>query len=213
MLFLHLSARLYSQTISYHLLRVLQPGVAVSISKSIRRKSRMSKAKKDISSSSSRIRLDLPRFAPYRITVLASLVRRRLATIYADDPGLTEPEWKVMTTLAHFGPMSSADVRRFLTLDRVAVSRALLRLIEFGFVARTENLEDQRMSIVRLTETAERVYDRMAREALTIEADILADLDAAERKMFLKLLERIEARMREEDDRERALLMKRATPE
>jgi DNA-binding MarR family transcriptional regulator len=212
MLFLHLSARLYSQTISYHLLRVLQPGVALSISNPFRRKIRMSKAKKDISSSSSRIRLDLPRFAPYRITVLASLVRRRLATIYADDPGLTEPEWKVMTTLAHFGPMSSADVRRFLTLDRVAVSRALLRLIEFGLVARTENLEDLRMSIVRLTETAERIYDRMAREALVIEADILADLDAAERKVFLKLLERIEARMREEEDRERTLLMKRTTP-
>lgn len=169
----------------------------------------MSKAKKDIPSSSGRIRLDLPRFAPYRITVLASLVRRRLATLYAVDPGLTEPEWKVMTTLAHFGPMSSADVRRFLTLDRVAVSRALLRLIAFGFVARTENADDQRMSIVRLTDTAEVVYDRMAREALTIEADILADLDAAERKIFLNLLERIEARMREEDDRDRALLMKR----
>jgi len=172
----------------------------------------MSKARNDKSPSSSRVRLDLPRFAPYRITVLASLVRRRLATIYADDPGLTEPEWKVMTALAHYGPMSSADVRRFLTFDRVAVSRALLRLVEFGFVARTENIDDQRMSIVRLTETAERVYDRMAREALAIEADILADLDASERKTFLKLLERIEARMREESDQDRASLMKGIKP-
>src|SRR6476646_8780503 len=70
-------------------------------------------------------RLDLPNFVPYRITVLATLVRRALASIYRDDPGLSEPEWKVMTTLAHYGPVPSGDIGFYVTLDRVAVSRAL----------------------------------------------------------------------------------------
>ncbi len=107
-----------------------------------------SKRAREHATSAGRLRLDIPNFVPYRITTVAALVRRELSKIYRDDPGLNEPEWKVMTTLAHFGPLPSGDIGHYITLDRVAVSRALTRLIELGLATRTENLADQRMFTV-----------------------------------------------------------------
>lgn len=157
-----------------------------------------------------KLRLDLPNYLPYRITALAALVRRALADIYRDDPGLNEPEWKVMTALAHFGPLPSGDVGHYVTLDRVAVSRALTRLMELGLARRTENPADQRMFTVDLTPRAARIYDRMAAQALEIEEPILAALDQNEVRELLRLLDKVEACFVSPADRRRTILMRAA---
>ena len=159
------------------------------------------------SSSAGRLRLDLPNFVPYRITTLAALVRRSLAEIYSDDPGLNEPEWKVLTALAHFGPLPSGDISHYVTLDRVAVSRALARLIELGLATRGKNPDDGRMFTVDLTARAARLYDRMAAQALEIEEPILAALEPEEVRELLRLLDKVESCFRSPADRRRMLLM------
>jgi len=155
-----------------------------------------------------RLRLDLRNFVPYRITTLAALVRRELATIYRKDPGLNEPEWKVMTTLAHFGPLPSGEIGHYVTLDRVAVSRALARLIALGLATRMPNANDQRMFTVDLTPRAARLYDRMSAQALAIEETILAALDQDEVRDLLRLLDKVESCFRSPADRRRLLLMR-----
>jgi DNA-binding MarR family transcriptional regulator len=159
--------------------------------------------------SDGRLRLDLPNYVPYRIAALAALIRRALADIYRDDPGLNEPEWKVMTTLAHFGPLPSGDISHYVTLDRVAVSRALARLIDLGLAHRSDNA-DQRMFTVDLTDRAARLYDRMAAQALEIEAPILTALEPEEVRELLRLLDKVEACFRSPADRKRFLLMQTA---
>jgi DNA-binding MarR family transcriptional regulator len=157
-----------------------------------------------------RLRLDLRNFVPYRITTLAALVRRELAKIYRDDPGLNEPEWKVMTTLAHFGPLPSGDIGHYVTLDRVAVSRALGRLIEMGLATRRNNPDDQRMFTVDLTPHAARIYDRMSAQALEIEETILQRLDQDEVRDLLRLLDKVESCFRGPVDRRRQVLLQTA---
>ena len=154
-----------------------------------------------------RLRLDLPNFVPYRITVLATLVRRALGEIYRDDPGLSEPEWKVMTTLAHYGPLPSGDIGVYVTLDRVAVSRALARLMKLGLVTRARNASDQRTFMVDLTAPAARLYDRMAADALDLETRMLRGLRPADVRNLLTLLDGIEASLRSPADQRRLLLM------
>ena len=166
-----------------------------------------SKRAREHATSAGRLRLDIPNFVPYRITTVAALVRRELSKIYRDDPGLNEPEWKVMTTLAHFGPLPSGDIGHYITLDRVAVSRALTRLIELGLATRTENLADQRMFTVDLTPRAARIYDRMTAQALGIEETILAALDQTEVRELLRLLDKVETCFRSPADRRRLMLM------
>lgn len=154
-----------------------------------------------------RLRLDLPNFVPYRITVLATLVRRALAEIYRDDPGLSEPEWKVMTALAHYGPLPSGDIGFYVTLDRVAVSRALARLMKLGLVTRARNASDQRTFMVDLTAPAARRYDRMAAEALALEARMLGGLRQTDVRTLLILLDTIETSLRSPADQRRQRLM------
>ena len=156
------------------------------------------------------LRLDLPNYVPYRITSLAALVRRALADIYKDDPGLNEPEWKVMTALAHFGPLASGDIGTYVTMDRVAVSRALARLLELGLATRTEHTADQRMFTVDLTPRAAQIYDRMAAQALELEEPILEALDQNEVKELLRLLDKVESCFRSPADQRRMILMRAA---
>ena len=98
-----------------------------------------------------------------------------------------------MTTLAHFGPLPSGDIGHYVTLDRVAVSRALARLIDLGLATRTENPADQRMFTVDLTPRAARIYDRMTAQSLEIEETILATLDQDEVRELLRLIDKVEA--------------------
>jgi DNA-binding MarR family transcriptional regulator len=167
----------------------------------------MSRQNKPRAAGGRRLRLDLPNFAPYRITVLATLVRRALAEIYRDSPGLSEPEWKVMTALAHYGPVPSGDIGLYVTLDRVAVSRALARLMKLGLATRTKNVADQRTFMVDLTARAERIYDRMAADALALERRILAGLRPKDIRTLLTLVDTIEASLRSPADRRRLRLM------
>ena len=160
-----------------------------------------------------RLRLDLPNFVPYRITVLATLVRRALAEIYRDAPGLTEPEWKVMTTLAHYGPLASGDIGLYVTLDRMAVSRALARLMKLGLATRTRNADDQRTFMVDLTARAARTYDRMAADALALETRMLKGWPQKDVRRLLAALDTIETSLREPEDRRRLLLMQKGPAE
>ena len=141
-------------------------------------------------------RLDLETFVPYRISILATLIRHALGEIYRDDPGLTEPEWRVFTTLAHMGPLPSGDIGLHMTLDRMAISRALSRLIELKLAARAPLERDARMSEVNLTPHGSKVFDGLARQAVAIEQIILAPLDQTQVATFLDLIDKIEKNFR-----------------
>lgn len=141
-------------------------------------------------------RLDLKTFVPYRISILATLIRRALGDVYRDDPGLTEPEWKVLTTLAHLGPLASGDIGLHMTLDRMAISRALARLIDMGLVERTPCAHDQRMTEVNLTPHGSKTFDRLAREAVAVSDSIFEPLDKAEIAELLRLIDKVENHFR-----------------
>jgi len=167
-------------------------------------------ASRETEPQSGHLRLDLPNYVPYRISIVAALVRRSLSDIYRHHPNLTEPEWKVMTTLAHYGPLLSGDIGLYVTLDRAAVSRALARLIEKGLASRTESKRDQRMFLVDLTPEAATMYDDMARHALDIESRILEKLEPDEIRQLLSLLDKVESCFRSYADRRRTSLISTA---
>lgn len=159
----------------------------------------------------SHLKWDLTSFIPYRISILATLVRRALSEIYRDDPGLTEPEWKVLATLAHKGPLPSGDIGLHMTLDRMAISRALARLIKMRLADRAPFEHDQRMTQVNLTPHGSQIFDGLAREAAAIEDAILKPLDRAEVSEFLRLINKIEMNFRTHGNPKRPTLIDTAT--
>ena len=156
-------------------------------------------------------RFDLATFVPYRVSILATLIRRALSEIYRDDPGLTEPEWKVLTTVAHEGPLPSGDIGLHMTLDRMSISRALTQLIKLKLVERSPFAQDRRMTQVKLSAHGERVFDALAREAAKIEEDILSPLSRAEIAEFLRTIDKIEKNFRTHGSSRRPALIQTAT--
>ncbi|MFZ0838364.1 MAG: MarR family transcriptional regulator [Xanthobacteraceae bacterium] len=156
-------------------------------------------------------RLDLENFVPYRISILATLIRRALSEIYRDDPGLTEPEWKVLTTIAHKGPLPSGDIGLHMTLDRMAISRALTQLIKLKLVARSPLERDRRMTEVKLSEYGDRIFSALARQAVAIEKIILDPLSTEEASEFLRLIDKIEMNFRAHGNPRRPTLIQTAT--
>jgi DNA-binding MarR family transcriptional regulator len=76
-------------------------------------------------------------------------------------------------------------------MDKVAVSRAVTKLIKNGRLDRQFADADRRRSILSLSEDGKRVHDEIAPFALQFERDLLHGLSDEEIKNFNVVMERI----------------------
>ena len=139
--------------------------------------------------------LELDRFLPYRLSVLANRISRALARRYAEQFGLSIPEWRVVAVLAGRQPLSSNVVCERTSMDKAKVSRAVAGLLRKGLITRTPNAHDQRLVVLRLTPAGTATYRRIEPLALEFERQLLAGLDADERAALELLVERLAGRV------------------
>src|SRR3546814_15071641 len=76
--------------------------------------------------------LELERFLPYRLSVLSNRVSQKIADTYAERFGLAVTEWRVIAVLGRYPDLSAGAVAERTALDKVAVRRAVARLLERG---------------------------------------------------------------------------------
>jgi DNA-binding MarR family transcriptional regulator len=76
-------------------------------------------------------------------------------------------------------------------MDKVAVSRAVARLLERGFVERDTHGDDRRRSVLALSRNGKRIYDEIAPLALDLEQRLLSRLDDGERAALDALLDKL----------------------
>jgi DNA-binding MarR family transcriptional regulator len=77
-------------------------------------------------------------------------------------------------------------------MDKVAVSRAVAKLLESGRLLREFDEDDRRRSVLKLSEAGLAVYDQIVPLALGFEQQLLADMDSAERGLLFRLLDRLD---------------------
>lgn len=140
--------------------------------------------------------LQLERFLPYRLSVLANTVSAALATTYAGQHGLTTPEWRVLAVLAHEPGLSAAEVAERTAMDKVAVSRAVARLLRSDRIRRQRAEVDRRRSRLELSPAGLAVYQDVSPRALRYQARLLAGLAPAEARLLDSALDRLLARAR-----------------
>jgi DNA-binding MarR family transcriptional regulator len=138
--------------------------------------------------------LVLEKFLPYRLSVLSNRLSAAIAEAYSSRFGLSIPEWRVMAVLALEPGLSAAEVADRTAMDKVAVSRAVGRLISTGRAQREFAAGDRRRSMLELTAEGRRIYRRIAPALRRYEAELLAGLDVSDRQQLGELLERLEAR-------------------
>jgi DNA-binding MarR family transcriptional regulator len=138
--------------------------------------------------------LILEKFMPYRLARLSSTVSSTIARVYDKEFGLSIPEWRVIAILGRFPGLSAVEVAEQTFLDKVAVSRAVTKLLKSGRIDREFADADRRRSILNLSEKGREVHDGVAKLALAFEKNLLDGLDEAEIENFDKVMDKLLAR-------------------
>src|SRR5215475_8114045 len=138
--------------------------------------------------------LELEKFLPYRLSVLAQLVSESLHDLYAGPFGLTVTQWRVMAALGRFAPLTASDVGKRIVMDKVAVSRAVSGLMKRGLVERATDKADRRRASLRLSARGRAMHARIVPIALAYEAKLQEALSAEEARVFNTLADRLFAR-------------------
>lgn len=137
-------------------------------------------------------RLDLEHFLPYRLSVLSNRLSSAIAREYAQRFGLGVTEWRVLAVLARYPGLSANQVAQRTAMDKVAVSRAVARLLAAGRVRRGVDGDDRRRSVLELSPAGHAVFDQVAPLALSFERHVLAGISDEERALLFRLLDRLD---------------------
>jgi DNA-binding MarR family transcriptional regulator len=137
--------------------------------------------------------LRLERFLPYRLSVLSNRVSQDIAGLYSERFGLSITEWRVMAVLGGGSKLSANEVSVRTAMDKVAVSRAVSRLLEKNYLLRQLHGQDRRRSELKLSAKGRAVFDQIVPLALALEHRILASLAPSEQSQLLAILDKLEA--------------------
>jgi DNA-binding MarR family transcriptional regulator len=138
--------------------------------------------------------LRLENFLPYRLAVLSNTVSTTVARAYAKRFNVSIPEWRVIAVLGRFPGLSAVEVAERTLMDKVAVSRAVTKLIKNGRIDREFADADKRRSILNLSEDGKQLHDEIAALALQFERDLLQGFSTDEMDQLDGIMERLLAR-------------------
>ena len=134
---------------------------------------------------------DLERLVPYRLSVLSNRISGAIAGEYHRRYGLAITEWRVMAVLGRFPGLSAREVTERTAMDKVAVSRAVARLLERSLVKREIHGDDRRRSVLTLSADGLRVHNEVAPMVLECERQLLSPLSEEERAQLDRLIEKL----------------------
>ncbi|MBM3599734.1 MAG: winged helix-turn-helix transcriptional regulator [Alphaproteobacteria bacterium] len=138
--------------------------------------------------------LELERFVPYRLSVLANTVSRTIARLYEERFDLTVPEWRVLAVLGRFGPMTANEICGRTAMDKVRVSRAVARLLRARRLTRRVESADRRRARLALTPRGLAVYAGIVPLARSAEARLLEALSVNDKRQLERLIDALQAR-------------------
>lgn len=141
--------------------------------------------------------LDLESFLPYQLAVLSEAVSRSIAQIYGERFDLTRDEWRVLAALHNAPPTRTAAVIERTTLDKVSVSRALLRMEKKALVERLTDPADARGYLIQLLPAGQKLFRKIVPLVQAREQFLLDGLAPPERQALRSGLDQLLARARQ----------------
>jgi DNA-binding MarR family transcriptional regulator len=135
--------------------------------------------------------LILEDFLPYRLSITSHTVSTNIARVYEKRFSVSIPEWRVIAILGRYPGLSAVEVADRTLMDKVAVSRAVTKLIKNGRIDREFADADRRRSILNLSEAGQEVHNEIAALALQFEQELLQDISENDYQTFGSILEQI----------------------
>lgn len=136
--------------------------------------------------------LDLEHFLPYRLSVLSNRLSRGIAETYEERFELSVTEWRVIAIIGRYPGLSATEVAQRAAMDKVAISRAVRRLLDQGRIEREHSNADRRARHLRLSADGQAIYDEIVPAALDYERRIKSVLTDEEVVILERLIDRIE---------------------
>jgi DNA-binding MarR family transcriptional regulator len=140
--------------------------------------------------------LILEEFLPYRLSVLSHTISTNIARVYEKRFGVSIPEWRVIAILGRFPGLSAVEVADRTLMDKVAVSRAVTKLIKSGRIDRQFADADRRRSILNLSDEGRKVHNEIAPLALQFERELLQDISEEDYETYNSILDRLLSKAR-----------------
>ena len=133
---------------------------------------------------------------PARLRGLASWQASKTSTLGARLTARRMPlsartDFAVLAALEEYGALSQAEIGRRLGLDRNDVNGVLNRLESRHQADRQTDPADRRRNVVTLTPAGRRHLEELQQHADAVQDELLAGLDAAERRQLHALLAKL----------------------
>jgi len=137
--------------------------------------------------------LELEHFLPYRLSVLSNTISQGIAREYHSRFGLSITEWRAMAVLARYDRdgLSARQVAERTAMDKVAISRAVSKLVARSLVNRKLHQDDRRRSVLALTPEGWIIHDQVAPLARRYEREVLKKLNAEEHACLNRILDKL----------------------
>lgn len=137
--------------------------------------------------------IELEKFVPYQLSIVSNTVSQAIAREYQQRFDLGTTEWRVMAVLARYDGegLSARAVARLTAMDKVAISRALARLVAKGRVLRRVHRGDKRRSVLKLSAAGWRIHEAVAPLARQQEREFLQRLDEEEQRWLVRILDKL----------------------
>jgi DNA-binding MarR family transcriptional regulator len=133
---------------------------------------------------------------PARLRELASWQTNKVSTLGARLTARRMPlgaraDFAVLAALEEYGPLSQAEIGRRLGLDRNDVNGILNRLGKSHLADRQPDPADRRRNVITLTDAGRRHLDELQQHADQVQDELLAALNATERRQLHALLAKL----------------------
>ena len=90
------------------------------------------------------------------------------------------PEWRLLAAVGRFTVLSPTAAGELTSMDKVKVSRAAASLVARGLLKQSQDPDDGRGRLLRLTRKGTSIYTSVAETARNIETDLAPGLTKAE---------------------------------
>ncbi|MFU2199582.1 MarR family transcriptional regulator [Bacillus subtilis] len=105
--------------------------------------------------------------------------------------GISQSRLELLTLLYHADEISQSDLQKKVNIDSAAVTRHLKQLEAKGMVSRRRKPEDNRITLVRLTDQGRERIESSKKEKERFMKEMLANVSAEERRLLIDVLARM----------------------
>jgi DNA-binding MarR family transcriptional regulator len=139
--------------------------------------------------------IDLNDHIATRVAIFANRLSRAASRFYRKSYGIGVVEWRLMMYIGRTSETRANRICNETDLDKGAVSRSLATLQRMGIVSVKEDGSDNRRNNVALTAKGRALHDEIVPIALQRQTALVADLTPVEIRLFLGLIQRLQAKV------------------